>query len=61
MAHHREVGHSMSQWSRRRVDERFDGIQTVGNLRKLGDIGQERGRAWFEMGAAVIRICACGG
>ncbi len=57
----RHAGHGVSQRIRKRVEEPFGWIKTVGNGRKLRYIGQQRNRAWFKMEAAVyniIRICA---
>jgi len=57
----RHRGHSVSQRIRKRVEEPFGWIKTVGAGRKVRYIGQERNRAWFKMEAAVyniIRICA---
>jgi transposase len=57
----RHAGHGVSQRIRKRVEEPFGWIKTVGNGRKVRYIGQERNRAWFKMEAAVyniIRICA---
>ena len=55
------AGHVVSQRIRKRVDEPFGWIKTVGAGRKLRYIGQERNRAWFKMEAAVynlMRICS---
>jgi transposase len=57
----RHAGHVVSQRIRKRVEEPFGWIKTVGAGRKLRYIGQARNRAWFKMEAAVynlIRICA---
>ena len=57
----RHAGHAVSQRIRKRVEEPFGWIKTVGAGRKLRYIGQDRNRAWFKMEAAVynlIRICA---
>ena len=51
----------MSQRIRKRVEEPFGWIKTVGAGRKVRYIGQQRNRAWFKMEAAVcnlIRICS---
>ena len=56
----RHAGHAVSQRIRKRVEEPFGWIKTVGAGRKLRYIGQDRNRAWFKMEAAVynlIRIC----
>jgi len=57
----RHSGHAVSQQIRKRVEEPFGWIKTVGAGRKLRYIGQARNRAWFKMEAAVynlIRICS---
>lgn len=57
----RHSGHRVSQRIRKRVEEPFGWIKTVGAGRKVRYIGQERNRAWFKMEAAVyniIRICS---
>ncbi|MCP4957926.1 MAG: transposase [Actinomycetia bacterium] len=51
----------VSQRIRKRVEEPFGWIKTVGAGRKVRYIGQDRTRAWFKTEAAVynlIRICA---
>ena len=57
----RHAGHGVSQRIRKRVEEPFGWIKTVGAGRKVRYIGQERNRAWFKTEAAVynlIRICS---
>jgi hypothetical protein len=57
----RHSGHGVSQRIRKRVEEPFGWIKTVGAGRKVRYIGQQRNRAWFKMEAAVyniIRICS---
>jgi transposase len=57
----RHAGHDISQRIRKRVEEPFGWIKTVGAGRKVRYIGQARNRAWFKMEAAVynlIRICS---
>lgn len=57
----RHPGHAVSQRIRKRVEEPFGWIKTVGAGRKLRYVGQQRNRAWFKMEAAVynlIRICS---
>jgi transposase len=57
----RHAGHGVSLRIRKRVEEPFGWIKTVGAGRKVRYIGQERNRSWFKMEAAVyniIRICA---
>ena len=57
----RHSGYEASQRIRKRVEEPFGWIKTVGAGRKLRYKGQERNRAWFKMTTAVynlIRITA---
>lgn len=57
----RHSGYGVSQRIRKRVEEPFGWIKTVGAGRKLRYIGQDRNRAWFKLEAAVynvIRICS---
>ncbi len=57
----RHAGHRVSQRIRKRVEEPFGWIKTVGAGRKLRYIGQQRNRTWFKMEAAVynlLRICS---
>ncbi len=57
----RHGGYDVSQRKRKRVEEPFGWIKTVGAGRKLRYIGNERNRAWFKMTTAVynlIRITA---
>jgi transposase len=57
----RHPGHTISQRIRKRIEEPFGWIKTVGGGRKLRYIGQQRNRAWFKTTAAVynlIRITA---
>jgi transposase len=57
----RHAGHGVSQRIRKRVEEPFGWIKTVGTGRKVRYIGQQRNRAWFKMEAAaynLIRICS---
>ena len=57
----RHAGHVVSQRVRKRVEEPFGWIKTVGAGRKVRYIGQDRNRAWFKIQAAVynlIRICS---
>ena len=57
----RHAGHQISQRIRKRVEEPFGWIKTIGGGRKLRYIGKQRNRAWFLMTAAVynvIRIAA---
>ena len=57
----RHAGHQVSQRIRKRVEEIFGWIKTVGAGRKVRYIGTDRNRAWFKMQAAaynIIRICS---
>lgn len=57
----RHAGYEASQRKRKRVEEPFGWVKTVGAGRKLRYIGQDRNRAWFKMSTAVynlIRITA---
>ena len=55
----RHAGYTVSQRIRKRVEEPFGWIKTVGAGRKLRYIGNDRNRAWFKIEVAVhylIRI-----
>ena len=57
----RHDGHLVSQRIRKRVEEPFGWIKTIGGGRKLRYKGQQRNRAWFLIDVAVynlIRIAA---
>ncbi len=57
----RHGGYTVSQRIRKRVEEPFGWIKTVGAGRKVRYVGEERNRAWFKMETAVyniIRICS---
>ena len=57
----RHTGYTVSQRIRKRVEEPFGWVKTVGAGRKLRYIGNDRNRAWFKMTTAVynlIRITA---
>ncbi len=57
----RHSGHEVSMRIRKRIEEPFGWIKTVGGGRKLRYKGRQRNRAWFLMTAAVydiIRIVA---
>jgi transposase len=57
----RHRGHAVSQQIRKRVEEPFGWIKTVGAGRKLRFIGPERNREWSKMQTATynpIRICS---
>ena len=49
----RHRGYDLSQRIRKRVEEPFRWVKTVGTGRKLRYIGNDRNRAWFKMTAAV--------
>jgi hypothetical protein len=51
----RHVGYTVSQRVRKRVEEPFGWIKTVGAGRKLRYIGNDRNRAWSKIDAAVPR------
>ena len=50
----RHAGYAVSQ--RKRVEEPFGWVKTVGGGRKLRYIGQDRNRAWFKMTTAVYNL-----
>lgn len=52
----RHVGHATSMRIRKRVEEPFGWVKTVGGGRKLRYKGRQRNRAWFLMTAAVYNI-----
>ena len=57
----RHAGHEVSMRIRKRIEEPFGWIKTVGGGRKLRYRGRERNRAWFKITTAVynlIRITA---
>jgi transposase len=57
----RHPGHTVSQRIRKRVEEPFGWIKTIGGGHKLRYIGRQRNQAWFKLNAAVynlIRITA---
>ena len=57
----RHSGYEVSQRIRKRVEEPFGWVKTVGAGRKLRYVGQDKNRAWFKMTTAVynlIRITA---
>jgi transposase len=57
----RHAGHEVSMRIRKRVEEPFGWVKTVGAGRKLRYIGRERNRHWFKITVAVynlIRITA---
>ena len=57
----RHTGHAVSMRIRKRIEEPFGWIKTIGGGRKLRYVGRQRNRAWFKITAAVynlIRITA---
>lgn len=57
----RHAGHQVSMRIRKRIEEPFGWIKTIGGGHKLRYIGRQRNRAWFKITAAVynlIRITA---
>jgi Transposase DDE domain len=57
----RHPGHTVSMRIRKRIEEPFGWIKTIGGGRKLRYLGRDRNRAWFKITAAVynlIRITA---
>ena len=57
----RHPGHAISMRKRKRVEEPFGWVKTIGGGRKLRYRGRERNRAWFKITTAVynmIRITA---
>ena len=56
----RHAGYQMSQRSRKRVEEIFGWMKTVGGGRKLRFIGEARNRAWALMTAAAYNLVRMG-
>jgi transposase len=52
----RHAGHETSMRIRKRIEEPFGWIKTIGGGRKLRYIGRERNRAWFKITAAVYNL-----
>jgi transposase len=52
----RHAGHEASMRTRKRIEEPFGWVKTVGGGRKLRYIGRERNRAWFKVTAAVYNL-----
>src|SRR5579864_7956793 len=52
----RHAGHALSQRLRKRIEEPFGWMKTVGGGRKLRYIGRDRNRAWFKTTAAVYNV-----
>ena len=46
----------MSQRRRKRVEEVFGWLKTVGGGRKLRYVGQARNRSWMELAAAAYNL-----
>ena len=49
----RHAGYGVSQRRRKRVEEVFGWLKTVGGGRKLRYVGQARNRSWMELAAAA--------
>ena len=57
----RHTGHLVSQRIRKRIEDPFGWVKTIGGGRQLRYRGRERNRAWFKITTAVynmIRITA---
>ena len=52
----RHAGHETSMRIRKRIEEPFGWIKTVGGGRKLRYTGRERNRAWFKITAATYNL-----
>jgi transposase len=52
----RHAGHTTSIRIRKRIEEPFGWIKTIGGGRKLRYRGRERNRAWFKITAAVYNL-----
>lgn len=52
----RHAGHETSMRIRKRIEEPFGWIKTIGGGRKLRYIGRERNRAWFKTTVAVYNL-----
>jgi len=52
----RHPGYGQSQRQRKRVEEVFGWLKTVGGGRKLRYVGRERNRAWLELTAAAYNL-----
>jgi transposase len=52
----RQPGHAISQCIRKRIEEPFGWVKTIGGGRKLRYIGRQSNRAWFLMTGAVYNI-----
>ena len=52
----RHAGHALSLRIRKRIEEPFGWMKTVGGGRKLRYIGKDRNRAWFLMTTAIYNV-----
>jgi hypothetical protein len=52
----RHTGHEISQRIRKRIEEPFGWIKTIGGGRKLRSKGRSRNRAWFLIAGAVYNM-----
>jgi transposase len=52
----RHAGHAISMRIRKRIEEPFGWIKTIGGGRKLRYLGRDRNRAWFKITAAVYNL-----
>ena len=52
----RHAGHAVSQRIRKRVEEPFGWIKTIGGGRQLRYRGRQRNRAWFKITTAVYNL-----
>lgn len=52
----RHRGYALSQRRRKRVEEVFGWLKTVGGGRKLRDVGQACNRLWLEFAAAAYNL-----
>ena len=52
----RHAGYGVSQRRRKRVEEVFGWLKTVGGGRKLRYVGQARNRSWMELAAAAYNL-----
>ena len=52
----RHAGHALSMRIRKRIEEPFGWIKTIGGGRKLRYLGRARNRAWFKLTAAVYNL-----
>jgi hypothetical protein len=52
----RHPGHAVSMPIRKRIEEPFGWIKTIGGGRQLRYRGRQRNRAWFRITAAVYNL-----